>query len=75
MRSADLRRYSQIYADELFSLEETKLLLAGEYVRRLSDTKLRFRIGKLGGQTLAATLTLDALAGQSLSGILCVRHI
>jgi len=66
MRSADLRRYSQIYADEVFSLEETKLLLAGEYVRRLSDTKLRFRIGKLDGQTLAETLTLDALAGQDI---------
>jgi hypothetical protein len=66
LRSADLRRYSQIYAGELFSIEQAKLLLAGEYVRRLSDMKLRFRIGKLDGQTLAEALTLDALAGQDI---------
>jgi hypothetical protein len=64
--SADLQRYSEIYANELFSFEETKLLLAGDYVRRISDTKLRYRIGKLDGQTLAETLTLVALAGQDI---------
>ena len=64
--SADLQRYSEIYANELFSFEETKLLLTGEFVKRVSDTKLRYRIGKLDGQTLAETLTLVALAGQDI---------
>jgi len=64
--SADLRRYSEIYADELFSLEETKIVLAGEFVRRVADAKLRFRMGKLDGETLAETLTLVALAEQDI---------
>jgi hypothetical protein len=66
LSSEDLRRYAEIYADELFSLEETKIVLAGEYVRRLSDTNLRYHIGKLDGETLAETLTLDALAGRDI---------
>jgi hypothetical protein len=64
--SDDLRRFSEIYADALISIDEMKLLLTGEYVRRLSDAKLGFRIGKLGGHDLAEALTLDALAGQDI---------
>jgi hypothetical protein len=63
---ADLQRYSEIYADEAISMEEAKLLLTGDYVRRLSDTNLDFRIGKLDGRDLAQTLTLDALAGRDI---------
>jgi hypothetical protein len=61
-----LRHFSEIYADALISSEETRLLLTGDFVRRVSDTKLGFRIGKLDGRELAATLTLDALAGQDI---------
>jgi hypothetical protein len=61
-----LQRYSEIYADEAISMEEAKLLLTGDYVRRLSDTNLDFRIGKLDGRDLAQTLTLDALAGRDI---------
>src|SRR3984885_14045216 len=64
--SDDLRRFSEIYADALVSIDETKLLLTGEYVRRLSDAKLGFRIGKLDGHDLAEALTLDVLAGQDI---------
>jgi inactivated superfamily I helicase len=64
--SSDLRRYSQIYADEIFAVEEARLLLSGDYVRRVSDTKLAYRIGKLDGQKLAETLTLDSLVGQDI---------
>jgi len=64
--SADLRRYSEIYAQELIAVEMQRLLLNGDYVRRLSDTMLDFRIGKLDGRALAQTLTLDALAGRDI---------
>jgi hypothetical protein len=63
---ADLQRYSEIYAEEAISLEEARLLLTGEYVRRLSDANLDFRIGRLDGRDLAQTLTLDVLAGQDI---------
>lgn len=63
---ADLRRYSEIYGEELSSGDLAKLLLAGDYVRRLSDTKLDFRIGKLDGREFAQTLTLDALVAQDI---------
>jgi hypothetical protein len=63
---ADLRHYSEIYADEAISVEAANLLLTGEYVRRLSDANLDFRIGKLNGRVLAQTLTLDAIAGKEI---------
>jgi uncharacterized protein YejL (UPF0352 family) len=63
---ADLQRYSAIYSAELVLSDETRLLLTGEYVQRLSDAILDFHIGKLDGHSLAQALTLDSLAGQEI---------
>jgi hypothetical protein len=66
LNPADLRRYAAIYAAERVLSDETTLLLTGEYVRRLSDTILDFRIGKLESHSFAQALTLDNLAGQEI---------
>jgi hypothetical protein len=63
---SDLRRYSAIYSAELTLDTDTKLLLAGDDVRRLSDTHLDYNIGKLDPHSFAQALMLDALAGQEI---------
>jgi hypothetical protein len=63
---ADLQRYSGIYSAEIFLSDETKLLLTGDYVRRLSDVNHDFRVGKLDSNNFAQALTLDAVVGQEI---------
>jgi hypothetical protein len=62
----DLQRFSAIYATELVLNDESKLLLTGDYVRRLSDASLDYRIGKLDPLSFAQALMLDALVGQEI---------
>jgi hypothetical protein len=66
LRSADLQRYSQIYGEEQSAIDLATLMLTGEYVRRLADTRVEFRIGRLDPQALAHTLSLDAVAGEDI---------
>ncbi len=64
--SAELWRYAEIYCKEFISFALARLLLDGDHVRRLSDTRLDAQLGRLDGYSLAQTLTLDVVAGQDI---------
>ena len=68
LASADLRRYAEIYAAERDLAEAARLLLAGEWLTRSTDTILDVRLGRADARALAQTVGRFLLAAEQISG-------
>jgi hypothetical protein len=64
--AADLRRYSEIYANAADAQTTWQLLLGGEWLTRAAEVSLDYRLGKVDERTLANVVVRFLLAAQQI---------
>lgn len=63
---ADLRRYAEIYAFEKDMEDTTQLMLAGDWLTRVTDAMVDYQLGQIDGRKVTALLARYLLAEQQI---------